>query len=247
MIIAFYRKRGYYVIVMYLTIMHLTIGDGRMITDDEVFPRLFSLIRQMHNLSKRNVKHSGMFLGRGRIIHILAMRDQPLSQRELADMANIKPGSLTEVLERLERDDLIKRERLAIDTSLRNYLIRSVRNRCTNYMSSRQRRRFDNMASIDSACRDVLSSAAHIQPPEIRLIEKELETIVSEAIENLPEECRKVFKASRFSHMTYNEIAEDFGISVNTVKYHMKQALAILSRKLEKYLIFIFLLMRLHS
>ena len=140
-----------------------------------------------------------------------------------------------------------KRERLAIDTSLRNYLIRSVRNRCTNYMSSRQRRRFDNMASIDSACRDVLSSAAHIQPPEIRLIEKELETIVSEAIENLPEECRKVFKASRFSHMTYNEIAEDFGISVNTVKYHMKQALAILSRKLEKYLIFIFLLMRLHS
>lgn len=86
-----------------------------MITDDEVFPRLFSLIRQMHNLSKRNVKHSGMFLGRGRIIHILAMRDQPLSQRELADMANIKPGSLTEVLERLERDDLIKRERLVND------------------------------------------------------------------------------------------------------------------------------------
>lgn len=115
MIIAFYRKRGYYVIVMHLTIMHLTIGDGRMITDDEVFPRLFSLIRQMHNLSKRNVKHSGMFLGRGRIIHILAMRDQPLSQRELADMANIKPGSLTEVLERLERDDLIKRERLVND------------------------------------------------------------------------------------------------------------------------------------
>ena len=115
MIIAFYRKRGYYVIVMHLTIMHLTIVDGRMITDDEVFPRLFSLIRQMHNLSKRNVKHSGMFLGRGRIIHILAMRDQPLSQRELADMANIKPGSLTEVLERLERDDLIKRERLAND------------------------------------------------------------------------------------------------------------------------------------
>lgn len=78
MSVAFYGKRGYYIIVMYLTIMHLTIGDGRMITDDEVFPRLFSLIRQMHNLSKRNIKHSGMFLGRGRIIHILVMRDQPL-------------------------------------------------------------------------------------------------------------------------------------------------------------------------
>lgn len=82
-----------------------------MITDNEVFPSLFKLISQMHNLSKRDVKHSGMFLGRGRIIHILALSDRPLSQRELADMAKIKPGSLTEVLERLERDELIQRER----------------------------------------------------------------------------------------------------------------------------------------
>lgn len=86
-----------------------------MVTDDEVFSRLFGLIRQMHNLSKSDVKHSGAFLGQGRIIHILAMHNQPLSQRELADMANIKPGSLTEVLERLERDGMVKRERLASD------------------------------------------------------------------------------------------------------------------------------------
>lgn len=100
---------------MHLTIMYLIIGDEIVVTDDKVFSRLFGLIRQMHNLSKKNVQHSGMFLGQGRIIHILAMRDQPLSQRELADMARIKPGSLTEVLERLERDGLVKRERLAND------------------------------------------------------------------------------------------------------------------------------------
>lgn len=100
---------------MYLMVMYLTIGDERMITDNEVFPRLFGLIRQMHNLSIKNAKNSGMFLGRGRIIHILALSDRPLSQRELADMAKIKPGSLSEVLDRLERDNLVKRERLAND------------------------------------------------------------------------------------------------------------------------------------
>lgn len=91
------------------------MGDEKMITEVEVFPKLFGLIKEMHNLSKRDVKHSGMFLGRGRIIDLLAVADHPLSQRELADLAKIKPGSVTEVLERLERDKLVKRERLEND------------------------------------------------------------------------------------------------------------------------------------
>ncbi|MBU3830418.1 MAG: MarR family transcriptional regulator [Candidatus Limosilactobacillus merdavium] len=84
-----------------------------MITDDEVFHSLYGLTHQMHKLSKR--KHSGIFLGQGKIIYILALSKEPLSQRELADKAKVKPGSLTEVLERLERDQMIKRERLAED------------------------------------------------------------------------------------------------------------------------------------
>lgn len=66
------------------------------------------------------------------------------------------------------------------------------------------------------------------------LLSKELEEKVIQAIEALPAECRQVFLKSR---MENKEIAEELGISVNTVKYHLKNALKILREKLEYYLI----------
>ena len=44
----------------------------------------------------------------------------------------------------------------------------------------------------------------------------------------------------------FREIADELGISVNTVKYHLKNALKILREKLEHYLIALslFLLMK---
>ena len=41
---------------------------------------------------------------------------------------------------------------------------------------------------------------------------------------------------SRYHDMSYQEIAQDLGISVNTVKYHIKQALVILREKLGRYM-----------
>ena len=54
--------------------------------------------------------------------------------------------------------------------------------------------------------------------------------------ESLPEECRRVFKKSRFEQKKYEEIAEELNISVNTVKYHIKNALAYINSHLSDYL-----------
>ena len=56
------------------------------------------------------------------------------------------------------------------------------------------------------------------------------------AIAALPSECRRVFEMSRFMGKKHAEIAAELGISVNTVKYHIRNALKLLSRDLEKYL-----------
>ena len=40
---------------------------------------------------------------------------------------------------------------------------------------------------------------------------------------------------SRFHDMSYTEIAGELGISVNTVKYHIKQSLVIMRRELQEY------------
>ena len=46
---------------------------------------------------------------------------------------------------------------------------------------------------------------------------------------------------SRFMGMKHAEIASELGISVNTVKYHMRNALKLLSQNLDKYIVLAFL------
>ena len=72
------------------------------------------------------------------------------------------------------------------------------------------------------------------------IIEKELENRINESIDHLPEECRNVFKLSRFENLSYDEISERLGISVNTVRYHIKNALATLRTNLREYLTLFF-------
>ncbi|QEH42455.1 RNA polymerase sigma factor [Chitinophaga sp. XS-30] len=54
---------------------------------------------------------------------------------------------------------------------------------------------------------------------------KEFHALVAKAIAQLPEQQRAVYKLSRGQDMSYQQIANALGISINTVKYHMKQAL----------------------
>lgn len=70
----------------------------------------------------------------------------------------------------------------------------------------------------------------------IYLLEQELESELIRNIEELPLECRTVFKKNRFEQKKYEEIAIELNISVNTVKYHMKKALSCLQQRMEKYL-----------
>ncbi len=79
------------------------------------------------------------------------------------------------------------------------------------------------------------------------LLERELEEQITASISKLPKECRVVFQKSRFEEKRYEEIACELGISVNTVKYHIKRALSLLKLDLGKYLLgvlLVFLRMR---
>lgn len=69
-----------------------------------------------------------------------------------------------------------------------------------------------------------------------KLLDEEFRSVVISAINSLPEDSRKVFELSRNIGLKYEDIAQELGISVNTVKYHMKQSLSILRNLLEKYL-----------
>lgn len=133
------------------------------------------------------------------------------------------------------------RETLEISVSLRSYLSRAVRNRCINYLNSEWERREISFSSLmpDEITDDRITvSDLH---PLGTLLERELEEEIYKAIDKLPNECRRVFDKSRFEGKSYEEISQELGISVNTVKYHIKNALASLQTNLSKYLITLFL------
>ena len=128
------------------------------------------------------------------------------------------------------------RETIEIETSLRSYLMTCVRHRCMDYLKSQHHQR--EVSESNASLRDfpVLQYVKDDDYPLGRLLEKELEDEIMSAINRLPDECRRVFNMSRFENRKYEEIANELKISVNTVKYHIKHALALLHEELGKYL-----------
>lgn len=79
------------------------------VTEEEFFKQLAGLIKDLNSIIHCSTKPSN-FRGQGRIIELIAQHEG-CAQRDLAALARIKPGSLTEVLERLERNRYVVRRR----------------------------------------------------------------------------------------------------------------------------------------
>jgi len=135
------------------------------------------------------------------------------------------------------------RQSLDITTSIRSYLMQSVRNRCMDYLKSQYNQRELAMSSPGLLDFPVINYIKGDDYPLGRLLEQELEGEIMKAIGRLPDECRRVFRLSRFEERKYEEIAKELNISVNTVKYHIKRALALLHEDLSKYLTAVLLLL----
>ena len=128
------------------------------------------------------------------------------------------------------------RQHLHIDRSLRSYLLTCVHNRCINAVKQRKL----NPATIGLPSDDLLHENSTDYPLN-SLLEKELEKKIREAVVSLPDDSRRVFVLSRYEGKTYEQIAKKLGISVNTVKYHIKRALRMLYNRLEPYLFILML------
>ena len=122
-----------------------------------------------------------------------------------------------------------KRETLAIRTSVKPYLYAMVRNACLNVIKHekiKQRFAGEEIALADRSHDSVAQTVAS----------HELEYRIKVAMEELPEQCRLVFKLSRFEELKYAEIAEQLNISVKTVENHMGKALKIMREQLKDFL-----------
>jgi RNA polymerase sigma-70 factor (ECF subfamily) len=139
------------------------------------------------------------------------------------------------VVNQLIADVWEKRTALLFTSPLRAYLVKAVRNRCINYLQSEYVRRETRWTDAENSLGDLVTDAY----PTANLLGRELEAELIEAIGKLSPECRRVFELSRFNELSHAEIADELSISVNTVKYHIRNALARLREDLADFLIFI--------
>jgi RNA polymerase sigma-70 factor (ECF subfamily) len=129
-----------------------------------------------------------------------------------------------------------KKETLQINETVIGYLFRIVRNNCLNHIKHQQIINRYNEKYLEklNESEDLLNLS---QETGLSIyIAKELEDKINGAIENLPAQCREIFKLSRFEGLKHLEIAEIQGITVNTVQKQISIALSKLRIELSAYL-----------
>ncbi len=120
-----------------------------------------------------------------------------------------------------------KRESLNIETSVKHYFFRSVRNHCLNQIQHEKIKK--QYAKV------VLESANHEISPEQYFIEVDLVKRIEASIEALPPKRKEIFRLSREQGMKYKDIAETLNISVKTVEAQMGLALKHLRDELKDF------------
>lgn len=124
-----------------------------------------------------------------------------------------------------------KREQITIETSVKSYLFRSVKNSCLNTIKH-------NNTKANYA--QYIIAEAEKNNFDDNYIEVDLAEKIEESIQALPEKRRKIFRMSREEGLKYREIAEKLHLSVKTVEAQMSLAIKTLRNKLKNYNTFLF-------
>jgi RNA polymerase sigma-70 factor (ECF subfamily) len=129
-----------------------------------------------------------------------------------------------------------KREHLEITGKLSGYLYTSIRNRIFKLIA-----RKSNEQSYLASITESINAGHCITDHLVRM--NMLSEIIEREVAALPAKMRQVFELSRKAGLSHREIAEQLGISEETVKSHITHALKQLRVKLG---LFLYLYMSLH-
>jgi RNA polymerase sigma-70 factor (family 1) len=112
-----------------------------------------------------------------------------------------------------------------INTSVKHFLVVSIKNRCLNRLrdNDTRRKRYQEMQLPED-----------FSLPTYRKGQLELQQELSSAIEKEAPKSSRVFQLAYFEDMSYEEIAQTMGISTHTVKHQIVRALKILRTKFSK-------------
>lgn len=120
-----------------------------------------------------------------------------------------------------------KRESLTIETSVKHYLFKSVRNQCLNQIQHQKIRKQYASRILELSHQEV--------DPEQYYMEVDLIKRIERCIGSLPPKRQEIFRLSREQGLKYKEIAEELNISIKTVEAQMGLALKYLREELKEF------------
>jgi RNA polymerase sigma-70 factor, ECF subfamily len=129
----------------------------------------------------------------------------------------------------------LNRKKVERITGIRAFLYTAAKTDCLNYLRHEKYR----IGYIETSLKQKeyqLNSEILESFNFNRLEYAELEELIQEAVDNLPERCRLVFIKSRFEEKKNQEIADELGIALKSVESNMTRALKILRNELKDYL-----------
>ena len=127
---------------------------------------------------------------------------------------------------------LSKEIKLNDENALRSYLFSAVHNACLNNIAQKSTaKKYYAYALLNETDKD---ESGYLSDR----IETEVLWEVFSKIEQLPSECKKVFKLSYLENMSNQEIADELSISVNTVKSQKSRAKQLLKESLKGLFVF---------
>lgn len=117
---------------------------------------------------------------------------------------------------------------LVIHTSFSSYLYKAVHNNCLQWLKKEKRKLNYQQDQRNWNYHESMS------PGEI-LQYNELYNKINSVVEELPENCKTIFKLNRFQGLKYSEIAKKMEISIKTVEANMTKALKYLKSHIDEY------------
>lgn len=137
----------------------------------------------------------------------------------------------SELAEEIVQDMFVKiwekRSVLNIETSVKHYFFRSVRNHCLNQIQHDKIRKQYASKVLEAAQQEMDTGQYFLEVDLIQRIEK--------SIDALPPKRKEIFRLSREQGLKYKEIAETLDISVKTVEAQMGLALKYLREELKDF------------
>lgn len=130
-----------------------------------------------------------------------------------------------------------RRNELRIQGSLAAYLHTSVRYECIHYIEKNITRR-DYLVQLTEV---EISNFSPDAETDLQL--KEMQQFVRNTVAKMPAKMQQVYKLSRQQHLSYKEIAEKMGISVETVKKHIQHALHLIRTNLPPHTFILIILL----